>query len=71
MKQDKHVRKSVVFATQLVGDLLLKMLKYVEVMLNTFEFSHVKKIAESCLVYEHKFSWIIQSCFLTETIKRR
>ena len=43
MKQDKHVRKSVVFATQLVGDLLLKMLKYVEAMLNTFEFSHVKK----------------------------
>ena len=34
-------------ATQLAGGLLLKMLKYFEVTLNTFEFSHVKKIVES------------------------
>ena len=34
-------------ATQLAGGLLLKMLKYFEVMLNIFEFSHVKEIVES------------------------
>ena len=33
--------------TQLAGGLLLKMLKYFEVMLNIFGFSHVKDIAES------------------------
>ena len=31
----------------LAGGLLLKMLKYFEVMLNIFEFSHVKEITES------------------------
>ena len=46
------------------------MLKYFKVMLNIFEFSHVKEIVESWLVYAKKFSWIIQSCFLTETIKQ-
>ena len=29
------------------SDLLLKMLKYFEVMLNIFEFSHVKEIVKS------------------------
>ena len=44
----KHVRKSLVIcATQLAGGLLLKMVKYFEVMLNTFEFSHSKEIVES------------------------
>ena len=33
-----------------------------------FEFFHVKEIIESWLVYGNKFSWIIQSCFLTKTI---
>ena len=37
----------VICATQLAGSLLLKMLKYFEIMLNIFEFSHVKEIAES------------------------
>ena len=34
-----------------------------------FEFSHVKQIVKFWLVYVNKFSWIIQLCFLTETIK--
>ena len=34
------------YATQLEGG-LLKVLKYFEVMLNAFEFSHVKEIVES------------------------
>ena len=68
--RNNHVRKALVIcATQLAGGLLLKMLKYFEVMLNIFEFSNVKKILEPWLVYLNKFSWIIQSCFLTETIK--
>ena len=44
-----------VTATQLAGGLLLKMLKHFEVVLNIFEFSHVKEIAESSLVYVKKF----------------
>ena len=35
------------YATQLGGGLLLKILKYFEVMFNIFEFSHVKEIVES------------------------
>ena len=42
--------------TQLAGGLLLKILKYFEVMLNIFEFSHVKEFVESSLVYANKFS---------------
>ena len=34
-------------ATQLAGNLLLKMLKYFEFMLKIFEFSHVKEIVKS------------------------
>ena len=41
----------VICATQLAGGLFLKMLKYFEVMLNIFEFSSVKGILESWLVY--------------------
>ena len=44
--------------------------KYVKIRLNIFEFSYVKEIVKSWLVYENKFSWIIQSSFLTEAIKR-
>ena len=54
----------------IAGGLSLKMPKYSEVMLNIFEFFHVKEIVESWLVYVNKFLWTIQSCFLTETIKR-
>ena len=47
-EQKQHVRKSIViWATHLAGDLLLKMLKYFEVILNIFEFFHVKGIVES------------------------
>ena len=46
------------------------MLKYSEVVLNILEFPYVKEIVESWLVYLNKFSWIIQSCFLTETMKQ-
>ena len=35
---------------------LLKMLKYFEVMLEIFEFSHMKEIVESWLLYANKFS---------------
>ena len=49
---------------------LLKMLKYFEVMLEIFEFSHMKEIVESWLLYANKFSWIIQSCFPNEIIKQ-
>ena len=35
--------------------LLLKILKYSEVMLNIFEFSHVKEIVESWLADVNKF----------------
>ena len=38
-------------------------------MSNIFEFFHEKEIVESWLVYLSKFSWIIQSCFWTETTK--
>ena len=41
--------------TQLAGRLSLEMLKYFEVMLNIFEFFHVKKIVESRLLYVNKF----------------
>ena len=54
-EQKQHVRKSVViWVTHLAGGLLLKMLNYFEVMLNVFEFSHVKEIVESLVVYGNK-----------------
>ena len=53
------MRKFVVnCATPLAGGLLLKILKYFEVMLNIFESSYVKEVVESWLVYVNKFSWI-------------
>ena len=54
---------------QLVGGLLLKQLKYFEVMLSIFEFSRVWENVESWLVYANKFFWIVQSYFLTGIIK--
>ena len=56
--------------TQLAGGSLLKILKYFDVMLKIFEFSHLKEIVKSSLVYVNKCSWITQSCFFTETIKQ-
>ena len=47
-EQKKHVKVSLATcAIQFAGGLLLKMLKYFEVMLNIFEFSHLKEIVES------------------------
>ena len=54
---------------QLVGGLLLKQLKYFEVMLSIFEFSRVWENVESWLVYANKFFWIVQSYFSTGIIK--
>ena len=42
--------------TQLAGGFLLKILRYFEVMLNIFEFSHMKEMVESWLVYGNKSS---------------
>ena len=64
-----HLDRVFICATQLASSLFLKMLKYFEVMLNIFEFSHVKEIVESWLVYVNNFCWINRSCFFTETIK--
>ena len=44
-EQEQHVRKSLVIcATQFAGGLLLKELKYFEVILNIFEFSRCEKM---------------------------
>ena len=45
---------------QIADVLLLKMLKYFEVMLNIFEFSDVEEIIESWLVCVNKFLWNIK-----------
>ena len=51
------IRKPLLmYATQLAHGLLLKILKYFEVVLNFFEISHVKEIVESWLVYVNEFS---------------
>ena len=57
-------------ATQLAGGLLLKMLKYFEVMSKIFESSHQKESVVYWLVFANKFLWNIQSCFLNDIIKR-
>ena len=57
-------------ATQLSGGLLLKKLKYFEVMVNIFEFSWVWEKVESWLVYANKLFWIAQSYFSTDIIKQ-
>ena len=41
-KQKQHIRKSsVIYMTIPADDLLLTMIKYVEILLNIFEFSRV------------------------------
>ena len=44
----------VIYATQLTGGLLLKKVKYFEVILNIFEFSRVWENLEPWLVYANK-----------------
>ena len=51
------------------GDLLLKKLKYFEVILNIFEFLRVWRNAESWLVFANRF-WITQPYFSTNIIKQ-
>ena len=41
------IKSLIICATQFAGDLLLKIRKYVKIMLKIFEFSHVKEIVES------------------------
>ena len=54
--QEQHVRKFLgICVSQLPGGLFLKILKYFQVMLNIFEFSHMKEIAESWFVSADKF----------------
>ena len=53
-----------------MGGLLLKKLKYFEVILNIFEISWVWENVESWLVYANKFFWIAQPYFLTDIIKQ-
>ena len=63
------MRKSLVIcATQLAGGVLLKKLKYFEVISNIHEFCRVRETAESRLVYVNKFPWNAQSYFLTEEV---
>ena len=63
--------KSLVkFATQLAGGLLLKKLKYFEVMLNIFEFSRMWKNVESWLLDENKCLWTALPFLSTGIIKR-
>ena len=40
------MKSLVIYATQVAGDILLKILKYFEIMLKTFEFFSVKKFVE-------------------------
>ena len=59
------IRKSLVICTNQLDDgLLLKELKYFEVMLNIFEFWHVWQNVESSLVYANKLFPITQPYFL-------
>ena len=57
IKRKEITRKKFFFTyvTHLTGGLLLKMLKYLKVLLNVSEFSHLKEIVESWLVYINKF----------------
>ena len=70
-EHEQHVRKSLVIcATQLAGGLLLKKVKYFEVMVNIFEFLHVWENVESWLVSANKLFWIAQPYFSTNIIKQ-
>ena len=57
-------------ANQLVGGLLLKKLKYFEVMLSIFEFTRALENVESWLVYASKLFWIAQPYISTNIIKQ-
>ena len=71
IEQEWHVRKSVVIcATQLAVGLLLKKLKYLEGMLNIFEFSRLWQKVEFWLVNVNKLFWIAQPYFSTDIIQR-
>ena len=50
--------------------LIVKNAKIFSSYVNIFEFSYSKEIVQSWLIYVTKFSSIIQSCFLTETLKQ-
>ena len=56
----------VIYTTRLAGGLLLKMLKYFELMLNIFEFSRVWENVESWFINVDKLFWIAQSYFSTD-----
>ena len=49
-----YKKSLAVSVAQLAGGLLLKKLKYFEVMLNIFELSRVSENVESWLVYANK-----------------
>ena len=49
------VPRTGITSKKISGGWLLKMLKYLEVMLNIFEFPYVKEIVESWLGYVNKF----------------
>ena len=60
----------LICATQLAGVLLLKKLKYFEVMLKFFEFLRVWENVEFWLVYASKLFWITQPYFSNDMIKQ-
>ena len=60
----------VICTAQLADGLLLKKLKYFEVLLNIFEFYGVWENVKFWLVYANKFFWIAQPYFSTNIIKR-
>ena len=62
-------RKKIPCATQLAGGVLLKKLKYFEVIWNSFEFLRVWENLESWMVYANKLFLIAQPYFSTYIIK--
>ena len=60
----------MICTTELADALLLKKLKYFEIILNIFEFSRVWGNVESSLVCADKLFWIAQPYFSTEIVKR-
>ena len=69
-KQEQHVRKFfLICTTELAGRLLLKKLKYFDVVLNIFKFLRVWENVESWLIYADKLFWIAQPYFSTDIIK--
>ena len=57
-----HLRNYDIFCCRSIHNKRnVRKLKYFEVMVNIFEMSHVLEIAESWLVYTHKFPWIFRS----------